>query len=70
MYLLDMRAAIEAQLRHLTTIQQSIGDFLAPSEARTAEKAKILRELQDISDLNRIVNQTIPHAIRQAETEL
>ena len=71
-YLWDMRAAVEAQLRTLTTVQRSRDGYvgLARAEDRRTEKAKILKDLHEIATQNRAINASIGDAILQAEAEL
>jgi hypothetical protein len=68
LYLWDLRAQVEAQLRALTEVQRLL-DVLAatPQRNQAAHTAKILKDLQDILSANAAVREVTATAIEAAQ---
>ena len=68
LYLWDLRAQVEAQLRALTEVQRLL-DVLATSPARTrnAHTSKILKDLQEILHANTAIREVTATALEAAQ---
>jgi hypothetical protein len=69
LYLWDLRAQVEAQLRALTEVQRLL-DVLAaaPTRNRSAHTSKILKDLQEILHANGAIREVTATALEAAQT--
>jgi hypothetical protein len=69
LYLWDLRAQVEAQLRALTEVQRLLDALAtAPQRNQAAHTAKILKDLQEILNANAAIREVTATAIEAART--